>query len=137
MIDHVSITVADMEAAERFYDAVMSALGIAKVGRSDRWIGYGERSDAENPERSYLSIRQADPAPPVVARHWCFRAPSRAAVDAAYAAGLAAGGHDDGPPGLRVAYHSDYYAAFLVDPAGNRIEAVCHRTAQLGSEGSS
>ena len=59
-------------------------------------------------------------------RHWCFKAPSRAAVDAFHAAGLAHGGRDEGAPGLREHYHSHYYAAFLLDPAGNRIEAVCH-----------
>jgi catechol 2,3-dioxygenase-like lactoylglutathione lyase family enzyme len=62
-------------------------------------------------------------------RHWCFRAPSRAAVDAFHAEGLAHGGTDDGAPGLRPDYHETYYAAFLLDPDGNRIEAVCHHSA--------
>ena len=59
-------------------------------------------------------------------RHWCFKAASREKVDAFFAAGLATGGRPDGEPGLRLHYHSDYYAAFLFDPAGNRVEAVCH-----------
>ena len=60
-------------------------------------------------------------------RHWAFRAASRAAVDAFHAAALRAGGRDDGAPGLRPDYHAAYYAAFVLDPDGNRIEAVCHR----------
>ncbi|MCU0257959.1 MAG: VOC family protein, partial [Solirubrobacteraceae bacterium] len=59
-------------------------------------------------------------------RHWAFRAASREAVDAFHAAGLVHGGVDDGPPGERPAYHERYYGAFLVDPDGNRVEAVCH-----------
>jgi catechol 2,3-dioxygenase-like lactoylglutathione lyase family enzyme len=60
-------------------------------------------------------------------RHWCFKAVSRAGVDAFWAAGLAHGGVDEGAPGLRPRYHPAYYAAFLRDPDGNRIEAACHR----------
>jgi catechol 2,3-dioxygenase-like lactoylglutathione lyase family enzyme len=127
MLDHVSITVPDLAAAERFYDAVMAALGTPKVGADEAWIGYGERCDAAHPERAYLSIRLG-PAPEAASgRHWCFKAPNRAAVDAFHRAGLAAGGRDEGAPGLRARYHPHYYAAFLADPAGNRVEAVCHR----------
>jgi catechol 2,3-dioxygenase-like lactoylglutathione lyase family enzyme len=56
MLDHVSITVSDIAGAERFYDAIMKALDVVKVGRSDRWLGYGERADAKNPDRVYLAI---------------------------------------------------------------------------------
>jgi catechol 2,3-dioxygenase-like lactoylglutathione lyase family enzyme len=126
VIDHVSITVPDLAAATRFYDAVMAALGVPAVGRSEGWVGYGLRADAGHPARSYVSVL-AGPAPePGARRHWCFKAPDRAAVDGFWRAGLAAGGADDGPPGPRPHYHADYYAAFLRDPAGNRIEAVCH-----------
>lgn len=127
MLDHVSITVSDISGAERFYDAIMISLGIPKVGASGDWIGYGARCDAEHPERSYLSIRRGPRPERAAGRHWCFKAPSRAAVDAFWKSGLAAGGADDGPPGIRDAYHHSYYAAYLVDPDGNRIEAVCHR----------
>lgn len=127
MLDHVSITVADLAAAGRFYDAVMAALGVPRVGSDAGWIGYGERCDANRPDRSYLSIRLG-PAPEAAhGRHWCFKAPDRAAVDAFWHAGLAAGGRDNGAPGLRPHYHPHYYAAFLLDPDGNRVEAVCHR----------
>ncbi len=71
--------------------------------------------------------RSTGPAVAADNRHWCFRAPDRSAVDAFHAAGLASGGRCDGPPRLRPEYHPHYYAAFLLDPDGNRIEAVCHR----------
>jgi catechol 2,3-dioxygenase-like lactoylglutathione lyase family enzyme len=126
LLDHVSITVFRFEDAVRFYDAIFAALGVEAVGRDEGWAGYGARADAAHPGRSYVSVRRR--AAPLEAdrRHWAFKAPSRAAVDAFHAAGLAAGGRDDGAPGLRPDYHAGYYAAFLIDPDGNRIEAVCH-----------
>jgi catechol 2,3-dioxygenase-like lactoylglutathione lyase family enzyme len=128
MLDHVSITLSDIAVAERFYDAIMAALGVVKVGRRDDWLGYGERARPDQPERVYLTIRKGPKPDEAFGRHWCFKAGSRAMVDAFWAAGLAARGTDDGAPGLRH-YHSSYYAAFLRDPDGNRIEAVCHSTA--------
>jgi len=121
MLDHVSITVSELARSAPFYDAVMAALGVACVWREADAIGYGARDSGAG----YLTIRQC---PGVVAdrRHWAFRAPGRAAVDAFHAAGLAMGGTDDGGPGLRPHYHAHYYAAFLLDPDGNRVEAVCH-----------
>lgn len=127
MLDHVSIAVTDLDRAERFYDVVMAALGVAKVGREETWIGYGLRARPTYPDRTYLSIRRRDePIAANTGRHWAFKAPSRRAVDEFWRAGLAAGGRDDGAPGLRPDYHADYYGAFLIDPDGNRVEAVCH-----------
>lgn len=126
MIDHVSITVPDLTAATPFYDAVMAALGVPAVGRDAGWLGYGLRADAAHPGRSYVSVLAGAGTAPESRRHWCFKAPDRAAVDGFWRAGLAAGGADDGAPGPRPHYHPGYYAAFLRDPAGNRIEAVCH-----------
>jgi catechol 2,3-dioxygenase-like lactoylglutathione lyase family enzyme len=126
MLDHVSITVSDVGAAELFYDAVMAAIGVPKVRRSETRLGYGERCNSEHPDRSYLSVKLGDKPEPNHARHWCFKAPNRAAVDAFWKAGVANGGTDDGPPGVRTIYHPTYYAAFLIDPSGNRVEAVCH-----------
>lgn len=126
MLDHVSITVGDLALAGRFYDAVLAALGVPRVGADEGWIGYGARADAEHPGRTYLSLRLGACREDAPGRHWCFKAPDRSAVDAFWAAGLAAGGTDDGAPGLRPHYHPTYYAAFLRDPDGNRIEAVCH-----------
>ena len=121
MLDHVSITVNDLGRSAPFYDAVMTAIGVPCVWREARAIGYGARDSGAG----YLTIAEC---PGVVAdrRHWCFRAPDRAAVRAFHAAGLVAGGQDDGAPGLRPHYHAHYYAAFLLDPDGNRVEAVCH-----------
>ena len=125
MLDHVSITVSDIAAAERFYDAIMKALGVVKVGRRDDWLGYGERARPAYPDRVYLTIRKGPKPDDAFGRHWCFKARWQTQVDAFWDAGIAAGGTDDGPPGLRD-YHASYYAAFLRDPDGNRIEAVCH-----------
>jgi catechol 2,3-dioxygenase-like lactoylglutathione lyase family enzyme len=129
MLDHVSITVSDLSAGESFYDAVLGALGIVKVDADhvDAWIGYGQRCDAANPHRTYLSIRLGPHPEDAPGRHWCFKAQTRSAVDAFWKAGLIHGGSDNGAPGIRESYHPSYYAAFLIDLAGNRIEAVCHR----------
>src|SRR4051812_43462405 len=108
MLDHVSISVSDMARAERFYDAVMAALGVMKVGSSETWIGYGERCDADHPDRAYLSIRLGPRPERASRRHWCFKAISRQAVDAFWRAGLEAGASDEGAPGVRGAYHPTY-----------------------------
>lgn len=133
ILDHVSITVNDLATAAPFYDAVMAALDVPCVWRETDGIGYGIRSTAEAEAASYLTIleRPIPEWPGVMAdrRHWAFRARDRAMVHAFHAAGLAAGGRDDGPPGPRPHYHPAYYAAFLLDPDGNRVEAVCHRPA--------
>src|SRR5215212_5259924 len=118
MLDHISITVADIAAAERFYDAIMSALGVVKVGRREDWLGYGERARSAYPDRVYISVRKGGKPEEAFGRHWCFKAKWRTQVDAFWDAGLAAGGRDDGPPGLRE-YHASYYSAFLRDPDGN------------------
>jgi catechol 2,3-dioxygenase-like lactoylglutathione lyase family enzyme len=126
VIDHVSIIVGDLPRAERFYDAIMRALGYPKVVRDADRIGYGLRSSAEHPERCYISIRSGLPKRSESRRHWAFRAPDRNAVVTFHREGLANGGADDGAPGPRD-YHAHYFAAFLIDPDGNRLEAVCHR----------
>jgi len=129
LLDHVSITVADPARSLTFWNAVMAALGVSCVVRRDGMAGYGARSRPGDDARTYLSIRTSTGQVVPDNRHWCFRASNRAAVDAFHAAGLAAGGRDDGAPGLRPGYHPAYYAAFLLDPDGNRIEAVCHQPA--------
>ena len=132
MLDHVSITVSDLARATPFWDAVMAALKVPCVVRRDAMMGYGLRNRPEDDGHTYLSVRAS--AGPLVAdnRHWCLRAPSRGAVDAFHEAGLSAGGRCDGAPGLRPDYHPAYYAAFLLDPDGNRVEAVCHRPGAAG-----
>jgi catechol 2,3-dioxygenase-like lactoylglutathione lyase family enzyme len=118
--------VTDLGVAGRFSDAIMGALGVPCVARDDDRIGYGVRNGPDDDTHTYISIRPSNNVVPD-RRHWCFRAPTRDAVDRFHASGLAAGGQCDGPPGLRD-YHPSYYAAFLRDPDGNRVEAVCHRT---------
>jgi catechol 2,3-dioxygenase-like lactoylglutathione lyase family enzyme len=121
MIDHISIAVRDIKAAEVFYVALLSPLGLTKLREwPDAAIGYGKKY----PE--FWINRRAGMAPVEAdsGLHICLRAPSAAAVDAFHAAALAGGGASDGAPGLRPEYHERYYAAFVRDPDGNRIEAV-------------
>jgi catechol 2,3-dioxygenase-like lactoylglutathione lyase family enzyme len=130
MLDHVSITVSDLSRSAPFFDAVMAALGVPCVVRTDGLLGFGQRNRPGDDAHSYLSVVESSrSAVTADNRHWCFRTRDRAAVDAFHAAGIAAGGRCDGPPGLRD-YHPAYYAAFLLDPDGNRVEAVCHRHPQ-------
>ncbi|OXJ25984.1 glyoxalase [Burkholderia sp. HI2714] len=126
LLDHVSISVPDIDLARPFYDAIMAALGAAKVYDRPTALGYGERCSANDTASTFLAV-YLDPAEIGASkRHWCFKAASREQVEAFFEAGLATGGQSDGEPGLRPQYHGDYYGAFLVDPAGNRVEAVCH-----------
>ncbi|MEX3789342.1 VOC family protein [Paraburkholderia sp. BR14374] len=126
LLDHVSIGVPDIEAARPFYDATMSALGTSKVFDRPTALGYGERCTIDDSSSTYLAVYLDPNEITENKRHWCFKAPSREHVDAFFKAGLSTGGKSDGQPGLRPHYHAGYYAAFLIDPAGNRIEAVCH-----------
>ena len=125
LLDHVSISVRSIAAARPFYVAVMSALGAAQVYDRPDAIGFGERNRPNDDSHTYLSVFESPQAAPDTRRHWCFRAASKAQVDAFHAAGVAAGGKSAGAPGLRD-YHAGYYAAFLLDPEGNKIEAVFH-----------
>ena len=120
MIDHVSVAVRDLDAAARFYDAVLGALGMAKLEARPATVGFGK----SYPE-FWINLRQGlAPVPPESGAHVCFRVRSTESVDAFHAAALAAGGASDGAPGLRLHYSDGYYAAFIRDLDGNRIEAV-------------
>ena len=129
LLDHLSITVRDLSVCAPFYKAVMNVLGAPLVYEREDAIGFGERNRAHDDGHSYLSVFQSPAAAPDLRRHVCLRAASRAQVEAFHAGGLAAGGSDAGAPGPRTHYHPDYYAAFLFDPEGNKLEAVFHRTA--------
>jgi len=121
MIDHLSIGVRDVARAKRFYDAALAPLGYKCLSASEGSLGYGDKAAA-------LWVTAAErpvPADDKSGLHVCFTAPTRRSVDAFHAAALAAGGKDNGKPGLRPDYGASYYAAFVVDPDGYRIEAYC------------
>jgi catechol 2,3-dioxygenase-like lactoylglutathione lyase family enzyme len=131
LLDHVSITVRDLQRAKPFYLAVMSALGAVVAYDRDDAIGFGERNRPADDMHTYLSVYESPSASSDPRRHWCLRAGSVADVDAFYAAGIASGGTSDGTPGLRK-YHPGYYAAFLLDLEHNKIESVFHH-ANIGA----
>ncbi len=121
MIDHISIAVSDLKSAELFYSALLAPLGLDKLREwPDAAIGYGKKY----PE-FWINKRAAmSPVKTDSGVHICLRAPSTEAVDAFHAAALTGGGLSDGAPGFRPEYNQKYYAAFICDPDGNRIEAV-------------
>lgn len=138
VIEHMSIGVSDYERSLAFYDAVLAPLGFTRVmtfteaeGESACW---GPEDELPSPEGTpgaapFWIQHRADKVVPPRGFHLCFMAPSRAAVEAFHAAGLAAGGRDEGGPGLRPLYGEGYYAAFLFDPDGWKIEAVTYKDA--------
>ena len=127
MLDHIGIDVADIARSRRFYAAALAPLGYVMTKDHGTATGFGvPRGEKESSDPAgEFWIAQGDPHPPLT--HVAFSAASRAAVEAFHKAALAAGGRDNGGPGLRPQYHADYYAAFILDPDGYNIEAVCHR----------
>jgi catechol 2,3-dioxygenase-like lactoylglutathione lyase family enzyme len=126
MLDHVSLGVTEIDRSRRFYDAALRPLGLVRIVDfgGDRGSDYG--ASPGSPGVEFTITREAQVRTPIPGAHICFRAPDRPAVDAFHAAALACGGRDDGAPGLRPHYHADYYGAFVLDPDGHRVEAVCH-----------
>ena len=120
MIDHVSVAVRDLDAAARFYQAVLATLGFTQLETRPATVGFGKKY----PE-FWINLRTgAATVPPGSGAHICFRARSNELVDAFHAAALNCGGSSDGVPGLRPQHGGGYYAAFIHDLDGNRIEAV-------------
>ena len=128
MLDHITIGAGDFARSSAFYDRALAPLGVSRImavtaeetggyqgigygaaGKPFFWLGAGP---GDEPTRGQL--------------HIAFTATDRASVDAFYAAAMAAGGTDNGPPGIRAHYHPNYYGAFVLDPDGHNIEAVCH-----------
>jgi catechol 2,3-dioxygenase-like lactoylglutathione lyase family enzyme len=121
VIDHISLAVRDLRAAEAFYTALLAPLGLTKLREwPDAAIGYGKKYPEFWINRRAEMDRVGDDS----GVHICLRAPDTAAVDAFHTAALKAGGTSDGAPGLRPHYYAGYYAAFVRDLDGNRIEAV-------------
>jgi catechol 2,3-dioxygenase-like lactoylglutathione lyase family enzyme len=118
MLDHVTIGVRDIERSKQFYDRALRPLGIARLyAEGPLAAGYGIG------RKAFFWI--GEKPVPQTGVHLAFASPDRATVDAFYAAAIAAGGSDNGQPGLRPQYHPDYYGAFVLDPDGHNIEAVC------------
>lgn len=120
MIDHVGFEVSDLARSTRFYDALLFALGARRMFESEHAVAYGI-----NGPLLWIVVRGRPPGPGY--GHLALQATGRAAVNAAYRAGLANGGSDDGPPGVRPQYGRGYYAAYLRDPDGLRVEVVSRR----------
>jgi catechol 2,3-dioxygenase-like lactoylglutathione lyase family enzyme len=127
MIDHCTVLVSDYDRSKAFYLTALAAIDYALVmefqpgqlpGLPQKFGGFGPRG------KPYLWLRSSASVTPT---HVAFTADNRAAVDAFYKAALAAGAEDHGAPGLRLQYHPNYYAAFVIDPDGYNIEVVCHR----------
>jgi catechol 2,3-dioxygenase-like lactoylglutathione lyase family enzyme len=122
MLDHLSLGTADLARSSAFYDATLEPLGIVRVWSHPDAVGYGLPGGQDA-----LAIKQRPGfAAPGAGFHLAFTARTPAEVDAFFRAALAHGGRDDGAPGLRPRYGPGYYAAFVVDPDGHRLEAVCH-----------
>ena len=125
MIDHLSFGVADLARARSFYDVALRPLGYVRAVDMAEASGYGPPGVEAQALPFWIN---GDDAVPPWSGHLCFRAANRAAVRDFHGAALAAGARDNGAPGLRPIYHANYYAAFVVDPDGHRLEAVCHHS---------
>lgn len=124
MIDHTGIAVSDFETSRAFYDAAMAPLGASLLYMVPPEFTGGANVAGYGRDRPVFWV--TDSKKPNDTQHIAFTARSRAEVDGFHAAALAAGGKDNGAPGIRAHYHPDYYGAFVIDPDGNNIEAVCH-----------
>jgi catechol 2,3-dioxygenase-like lactoylglutathione lyase family enzyme len=121
MIDHIGIEVSDHARSKAFYAAALAPLGYAVVMEYEGWCGLGREGKPD-----FWIHGSAKTAPRL---HVAFASPDRKTVDAFYLAALTAGARDNGAPGIRAHYHPNYYGAFVIDPDGHNIEAVCHRPA--------
>lgn len=123
MFSHVTLGTNDFARATVFYDAVFAALGIKRFYSGDGYAAYGEM---EGNQTWVMHPFDGKPATVGNGTHVAFLAPDRASVRAFYDAALANGGSDEGAPGLREHYHPNYYGAYVRDPDGNKLQAVCH-----------
>lgn len=125
---HVTLGSNDLPRSRRFYDAALTPLGLVCLREDEgEAYGYGRKGvDTERLPVWILTPFDGRPAQPGNGVHVAFQAPTRKAVDAFWAAAMKAGGTDEGEPGLRLHYHANYYAAYVRDPDGNKLQAVCH-----------
>ena len=119
IIDHIGFAISNTEASKAFYNQALKPLNIELVMEVEGWVGYGRDGKAEFwfGEHEYKQLPM----------HIAFVADNRDQVDKFYEAAIAAGGKDNGKPGIREIYHPNYYGAFVIDPDGHNIEAVCHK----------
>ena len=118
MIDHTAVNVTDLEAAKSFFSEALEPLGYSVAFEMGDFLGFADANGMD------LGVVRRDP---VGGAHVAFKCDDHASVDAFYEAAIAAGGKDNGPPGIRAHYHEHYYGAFVHDADGNNIEAVCHK----------
>lgn len=118
ILDHIGLAVSDRERSEKFYQQALLPLNIVLIMEEQGWLGFGRQGKPE--------FWFGEGGPVQSPMHIAFAAENRAQVDAFYAAAMAAGATDNGPPGIREIYHPNYYGAFVLDPDGHNIEAVCH-----------
>jgi catechol 2,3-dioxygenase-like lactoylglutathione lyase family enzyme len=127
ILDHIGINASDHARSKTFYAKALAPLGIGVVAEYGTWCGFGRDKKPDfwigQGVASFQKPAQVDPITPV---HICFKAGSRAEVDEFHKAALAAGGRDNGAPGIRKEYHPNYYGAFVLDPDGHNVEAVIH-----------
>ena len=130
MLDHIGFSVSDFARSSSFYQKALAPLGIKIIMQvSKEETGSYEGAGFGDDQKPYFWIGAGGSGGRHAPFHVAFTARDRAAVDAFYQAAMAAGGTDNGPPGIRAHYHPNYYGAFVLDPDGNNIEAVCHRPA--------
>jgi len=123
IIDHIGIAITDYEKSKQFYLSVLATLGIGLVVEVQGWAGFGKEGKAE----FWFGPDEVNQQP----MHIAFAADNRQQVDDFYQAAIAAGATDNGEPGVREIYHPHYYGAFVIDPDGHNIEAVCHRVEKV------
>jgi catechol 2,3-dioxygenase-like lactoylglutathione lyase family enzyme len=125
MIDHSGIVASDFAKSRDFYAKALSAIGYELIMALPASVtGYADVAGFGEPPKPDFWVSSGSPNRPPI--HIAFRVANRALVDAFYRAAIKAGGRDNGPPGLRLHYHPNYYGAFILDPDGHNIEAVCH-----------
>jgi len=125
MIDHTGIIASDFAKSRDFYAKALSAIGYELIMALPASVtGHADVAGFGDPPKPDFWVSSGTPNRPPI--HIAFRVANRALVDAFYQAAIAAGGRDNGPPGIRSHYHPDYYGAFILDPDGHNIEAVCH-----------
>lgn len=125
MIDHTGVVVSDFDKSKQFYLAALAPIGFSLLAEFPASVtGHTDVAGFGEPPKPEFWISRGTPNHPPV--HVAFRVSSRSLVDAFYRAAIEAGGTDNGPPGIRAHYHPNYYGAFVLDPDGHNIEAVCH-----------